>query len=465
MTIREKPLISIAIILAVAAFLIRLPLCYAGVGFDQDSALALKKAILSVLQDRYVPSRGPGYIVPDHITHLLAPYGWIYLNLLSNFLHSLTIPLFARILDDLKTPNRLWGLALYAFLPMHIVGYSDVMVEYPLMMLGILLGWWLLNQGNAPLAAVAVGVGAAMRPSQGIFIVLILTFFVAKRFGWRTFGYWLGISGLMLLSFWIVPALLLADYRLITSYLPYPFEIIQYLKHIFLRFVGPVGIIPLIVMVVGIATSWKVILRNLKYDYNLIVCTMISIVILLLFFRHPFKTNYLLAMVPFFIYLVCVIFSEKQLKLLVSSSLVHGVIAFPLTPPCSPLKPFGEGIVISEYRDRVNFSIDTSRLFATLPPNSAVLCGPRTVDTLAYNILRGGVHGYEIDTVRWIIHDKKLNRRWIHFHSKSIDYLKNENLKGYKLFITDHLYRRHRSILQQAGILDRAHRLDTSRCQ
>ena len=463
--ITERSQSLVAIVLAAAAFLVRLPLCFAGPGFDQDSALVLKKAMLSVLLDKYVPSRGPGYIIPDHIGHLLAPYGWIYLNILSNFLHSLTIPLFARILDDLKTPNRLWGLTLYAFFPMHIIGYSDVMIDYPLMMLGILLGWWLLNRGNPSLAAASVGIGAAMRPSQGVFFILILAFFVVKRFGWKTFGYWLGISVLMLLSFWIIPALLLADYKLIISYLPYPFEIVQYMKHIFLRFVGPIGIFPLIVLSVGIIVNWKIILENTKYNYNLLVCIITSLIFLMLFFRHPFKSNYLLAMIPFCIYLICISFSERLIKILVFSSVIHGVVAVPSTPPCSPLKPFGEGIIISEYRDRVSFAIGTSRLLTDIPPKSTVLCGPRTIDTMSYNILKDGVQGYEIDIKRNAIHDKKQDRWWIHFRPEIVDYIKTKKLLRYKIFTTDSLYRRYRGILEQAGILESAHRLDTSRCQ
>jgi len=463
--IRETSSSLIAIVFAVAAFLVRLPLCFAGAGFDQDSALSLKHAMLSILQDRYLPSRGPGYIVPDHITHLLAPYGWTYLNLSSNFLHSLTIPLFARILDDLKTPNRLWGLVLYAFFPMHIIGYSDVMIEYPLMMLGMLLGWWYLNRGNPSLAAMFVGIGAAMRPSQGVFFVLIFALFVIKRYGWRILGYWMGISGLMLLSFWIVPALLLADYKLVLSYIPYPFEIIQYLKHIFLRLIGPVGIFPLIVLVIGIVASWKSMLENLRSDINLLVCAIISLTVLILFLRHPFKANYLLAMIPFLIYLVCKAFSERATKLLVPLSLVHGGVAVPSTPPCSPLKPFGEGCIISEYRDRVNFVIETNRLTAEIPPKSAVLCGSRTVDFLSYNILKNRIQGYEVDMKKGTIYDKKQDRWWIYFKPEMTDYMRNEKANKYKIFITGPLYRRYHDTLEQKRILESVHRLDTSRCQ
>jgi hypothetical protein len=56
---------NLAFAFALISFVIRIPFCIAAPGFDPDSYLFLFKAVQSVETGQYIPSRPPGYIVPD----------------------------------------------------------------------------------------------------------------------------------------------------------------------------------------------------------------------------------------------------------------------------------------------------------------------------------------------------------------------------------------------------------------
>jgi len=458
-------------IFAIGSFIARLPFCLAGPGFDADSHLFLNKALISVLNDDYLPSRGPGYIIPDHIGHLFAVHGWVYLTLLCSFLHAISVPIFAKILEYGNQSNRFWALALYAFLPMHLIGYSDVMVDYPMMTLGVLSGWLYLMRGNLPISALLIGTAGAMRPSQGIFIVLIFAVFIFASLGWRSVLIWLALSGAMLQVFWIVPAILLEDYSLIFRYLPYTSDLRGYLRSIYSLFLSPLGIVPLSIIVLGFCINFRRVLETILRDRVLLLCIAVTIFTVLLFLRHPFKSNYLLIAIPFAIYAVGTIFSEKLMKNLVVFSLLHGLVAVPSSPPCAPRTILGAGTLIAEYRDRKGFLADTHQLLTQLPPKSVVLCSSRTIQMLSYDLIRLGLTDkYKVDIERWIIQERDrdiwlVDISWMRNNfEQEIILTISDMKKEYKVFSTSNQYAKHSDFLRKAGLLGSVSRLDTSRC-
>jgi hypothetical protein len=456
---------NLAFAFALISFVIRIPFCIAAPGFDPDSYLFLFKAVQSVETGQYIPSRPPGYIVADHIGHLLAPHGWLYLNLLTSLTQSLTIPIFATILRELQVPYRNWALFLYAFLPLHLVAYADVMIEYPLMLLGILLGWLYAIRRNYIFSALLIGAGAAIRPSQGIFIVAMFAVFCIKHFGWRAFASWISFSGLMLLLLWVLPTAWLVDYRMIFDYLPYPFEIVQYAKHIALRFIGPFGILPLLALAYGFLRYNQSIWKRLRNDIHLPLSLLIVAVIVATFFRHPFKTNYLLVALPFLFYAVFTVFEERLIKVFATLSLVHGFIGVPSMPQCSPLRLVGVGVIIADYYDRKILRSEAYHMLETVPSKSIVFVTQNTFYLLSYDALRNKKVAYEIIKSS-IIYDRYLDKWFTTVCDDRITKLINGKFKNYKIFSTDAWYRRSPDIkkLKQLGVLDRVHRLHTSRC-
>jgi len=454
--------VTVAVV-SLGSFLLRLPLCLVGPGFDYDSALFLHHAILSVRLRDYVPSRAPGYIVPDHLGHLLAPYGWVYLCLLCSFLHSVTIPIFAKILKHLGVSqgSLTYSIIFYGFLPIHLLAYSDVMVEYPLMMLGILLGWLCLIREKLIPSALLLGIGASMRPSQGVFIALIFIVFVAYRFGWRSLIPYSSMLLAPILLLWVLPGIWLEGHSFIFEYRPYSSDLLGYLRHLMLRFVAPFGIVPLTLVSMGILFSARKITGLARKEPHLTLSIILVIVVSILFFRHPFKTNYLLLSIPFLIYTMSVFFQNKLFKAIVFASVLHGLVALPSIPPCESAAVLGVGTIIADYRDRANSLQESEYLFKNTPPKSIVLCNARIIHLESYDILRNKKANYR--TSSGVIRDEENDRWWYMATHEQIVRIKEEST-NYRVFATESIYRRFQKFFENLGFLNRVSRLDTSRC-
>jgi len=301
--------------------------------------------------------------------------------------------------------------------------------------------------------------------------VLIFAVFIFASLGWRSVLIWLALSGAMLQVFWIVPAILLEDYSLIFRYLPYTSDLRGYLRSIYSLFLSPLGIVPLSIIVLGFCINFRRVLETILRDRVLLLCIAVTIFTVLLFLRHPFKSNYLLIAIPFAIYAVGTIFSEKLMKNLVVFSLLHGLVAVPSSPPCAPRTILGAGTLIAEYRDRKGFLADTHQLLTQLPPKSVVLCSSRTIQMLSYDLIRLGLTDkYKVDIERWIIQERDrdiwlVDISWMRNNfEQEIILTISDMKKEYKVFSTSNQYAKHSDFLRKAGLLGSVSRLDTSRC-
>lgn len=451
-------------IVAFVAFLIRIPFCLAGAGFDADSYLFLVRAIGSRETGDYMPSRGPGYIVPDLIGQVLAPYGWHYLNLFSSAVQAFSIPVFAAILRETNAPSRSALLWLYALLPLNTLGYSDVMVEYSLAVLGILCGWLMFVRGRWIPATLLWGAGAAMRPSQGIFLLAVFLLI-----GWRLYGIRQALRGLLsasipLLLLWVIPAYLLTDnWRILISYLPYDFELRKWLIHLTIRFVAPVGMLPLLMVLLHLWKYRQAVLRVTAEKPHHLLGFSVFVVTLILFLRHPYKANYLLLAVPFGLYWLSAL-PPTSVKLIAALALLQGFVSFPHSPPIGDHRVIGIGTLYADLHDRVAARTKVFHLMNTAPPKSITFVEHKTIWIAMYENRKTKSKRYQwqfSDLGR--IYDKKLDSWFVAV--VGLDTLREVpqwQRLGYRVRMTDAIYRHFGAKVQESWI-GQVERLATGR--
>lgn len=403
-------------VVAVLSFLARLPNALSGLGFDGDSGLFVVQALLSAERGYYLPSRAPGYFLPDMLAQALAGYGVHWLCLLNSALYALTVPVFAALLRELNGYRCGWLLIAYAFLPLAWVACSDVMVEYSLCLLGVIIGWLYTLRGSPLLAGFCLGCGAAMRPSQGVFLYLIFAMYwlmVWRRArGFIAVG--IGLSALVAL--WVVPvAGLTGRMELLWNYLPYEASWQQHVMRAGSRLVGAVGAVGLFAIALISADA----LRRLRQSGVLARTTLLSFavvgLIVVLFLRHPFKMNYLLLAMPFGLVGAAVLSRPPLVAFLGSALVLHNLLGVPSLGRLTTRHdayPVGWGLAVRDYIERRDFPTQLEQLVAQAPPRSVIGVQEATVWFLVYETLQGRRPNWQVSNSNEVF-DPVTQRRFV----------------------------------------------------
>jgi hypothetical protein len=392
---------------AALSFLARLPNTLAGLGFDGDSGLFVVQALLSVERHLYLPSRAPGYLVPDMVAQALAGHGPHWLCLLNSALYALSVPVFATILRELNLRRQGWLLIAYAFLPLGWVACSDVMVEYSLCLLGVLLGWLYTLRGAPLQAGLWLGIGAAMRPSQGVIIYLIFVAHWILVWGKPRGLVTTGIGLMSLLALWAVPVgALTGRWQILWSYLPYEASWQQHLLRAGSRIIGACGIIGLVACAL-IALNILAQLRKLRvFTSPNILCLAVVGAVLILFLRHPFKMNYLLLASPFGLVGAATLARPALVAFLSVALVLHNAVGIPslgrLTTRHNS-RLIGWGLAIRDYLERREFPLQVKRLVDQLPPRNVLGVQEATVWLLAYEALRGDRPDWQVNSPNEVV--------------------------------------------------------------
>lgn len=438
-----------AVIIGGLAFLLRIPFCLAGPGFDGDSYLSLIMAMRTRASGDYFPSRGPGYIIPDHITQLLAPYGWVYLNLLNSFISALTVPVFAAILRATEARYRQLLIWLYALLPYPLVAYADVMIEYSLAVLHFLLGWLMVIRGRHTVAAALWGVGAAMRPSQGAFALLMFLFACARFYGWRQGVRSAIVSVGMLALLWLLPARwLTGSWQIITRYELIEFQLVPWAKLVAIQMVAQIGILPIVAIGYLVWKSGREIWQQVMNNFGYTLSVLVALITLLLFLRHPMKTNYLLLGVPFWVYLLSATSNAFWVKLTTTALLLQGIVSIPSSPPHGTNQPVGIGVPFANFAHRHIFRDTVAELVRSAPNRSVTVCAEGTLWCIEYEYIQRRRAPFEVH--RKAIYDPARDRWFL--WTRDADSLKSWIERGYSVRITPTLYKMLQPNLQQAGL-------------
>lgn len=219
---------SIAVTLAIAAVVLasRVPLLGHGYGGDPDGWRAISAARHLLDTGSYVPSRVPGYPLPEYVDAALIQVGlgssWT-IGLLSALLSGIAAALFFRLLMPLGRKRAVAGAMALAFTPAVYVASLGAM-DYVWGLTFFLAATLCLRADRMWAAGVLLGLAAASRPSYALSIIplaLLAHSLHRERHGdhrtrWRIAGLALG-SGLVALAFFM-PAFLAVGVQLPTAY-------------------------------------------------------------------------------------------------------------------------------------------------------------------------------------------------------------------------------------------------------
>jgi hypothetical protein len=176
LTERKKTLLIILF-----AFTLYFPLTFLGYGTDCDSESVMKTAKRIAENDRYIPSRLPGYFVHEFSTAILFKLGGSFLsNVGTMFMSLLTIYFFIQICQYHDIPHK-YLLALFLILhPLYWVN-STCTIDYMWALALLFAGYMFLKKKNYVLAGILTGLSVGTRLSSVVFVVALLTSYVLAR--------------------------------------------------------------------------------------------------------------------------------------------------------------------------------------------------------------------------------------------------------------------------------------------
>jgi hypothetical protein len=199
----------------------RLALLGHGYGGDPDAWRAISAAQHLLDTGTYVPSRVPGYPLPEYVDALLLYLGVgssLVIGLVSALLSGVSAALFFTLLSPLGRTRAVAGALALAFTPVVYVASLGAMdylwgLTFFLAATSCMLSrriWW---------AAILLGLAAASRPSYALGIVPLVLLYVdfeprrlRDRAGWRPLAVLTVCSGLIALAFF-VPAFLAVGFQ------------------------------------------------------------------------------------------------------------------------------------------------------------------------------------------------------------------------------------------------------------
>lgn len=200
----------------VLVLLTRIPLLGHGYGGDPDAWRAISAAQHLLDTGIYVPSRVPGYPLPEYVDAIMLSLGVgsaVGIGLLSAALSGASAALFLHLLLPLGRARAALGAVALAFTPVVYVASLGAM-DYLWGLTFFLAATAALRAGRIWWAAIFLGLAAASRPSYALGVIpLVLTYleFDPSRLGDRTVRRSLAVltlcSGLIALAFF-VPAFL-----------------------------------------------------------------------------------------------------------------------------------------------------------------------------------------------------------------------------------------------------------------
>lgn len=300
--VRKKPAVSLPA-LFVLILLSRFPFLFSGFGLDPDAWRIVNSARNIWLNGDYIPSRFPGYPVLEFTYSLLTGLSPLYFNLLTAIISTSGLIFFYMVLSKLNCKDGTLTVLGLAFLPVIYVNSISTM-DYLWAFTFITLSVYLLLIKNYFASAVILGLAAGARVTYILFLVPIMLFFFHKRD--ENFIKSAGFVFVSLLTGLIcfIPLFLKYKFSFLTfyDYHEYPSPVLILFK-LYLAF----GIIGGLALIFAVFTwirrkyfkkSGSASISFLKGDLKLFFISII-IIYLVLFFRLPLESGYLVPLLPF----------------------------------------------------------------------------------------------------------------------------------------------------------------------
>ena len=220
---RQNGSLRLTLLLALGVILTRLPFLGHGYGGDNDGWRAALAARHLLDTGRYLPSRAPGYPLPEYVDATMLYLGLgssVWIGLISAILSGVSAALFFRLVLPLGKTRAVAGTLALSFTPVvYVAGLGAL--DYIWGLTFFLAATLCMLSSRIWLSAVFLGLAAASRPTYALAILPLALLYVGydlKRLRqpvvWRQLAALALGSGLIALTFF-VPAILEIGNRVI----------------------------------------------------------------------------------------------------------------------------------------------------------------------------------------------------------------------------------------------------------
>lgn len=334
---------------------------------DSDTLALVNSAYLLKYFHIYTVSRYPGYPFYEIFNSLLISGGWIFTNTATAVISFMALILFGKILTLFEIENKALLILTFAFFPIIWIN-STITMDYLWGLTFILLACLYSFKGKYGLAGIAIGFAFATRFTS-LFMCVPLVYWMQRR----------KVSGRTIVSFistsFFTSVILflpvLFKYKLeffqgsgfiSTTPLRKPLELLLYsiLSSSIDLVSGLTGWIVFVLMII-LALFFKRFLSTSKHDTLLNFCWLIMLIYFLLYITFPYKIEYLIPVVPWFLIIINEKFHRAVAVFMCILLLLNGMISVEvLSKDTGPGIKLDYGLVITNYENRKLIGIEQS---------------------------------------------------------------------------------------------------------
>jgi hypothetical protein len=335
---------------------------------DSDTLALVNSAYLLKYFHIYTVSRYPGYPFYEIFNSLLISGGWIFTNTATAVISFIALILFGRILTIFEIENKALLILTFAFFPIIWIN-STITMDYLWGLTFILLACFLSFKSKYDLAGIAIGFAFATRFTSLFMDVPLVYWMLRRKVSGRI------IASFILSSFFTSVILFLPvlfKYKLeffqgsgfiSTTPLKKPLELLLYsiLSSSIDLVSGLTGWIVFVLMII-LALFFKKFLSTSKHDTLLNFCWLIMLIYFLLYITFPYKIEYLIPVVPWFLIIINKKFHRTATVLICILLLLNGIISVQvLSNNTGPDIKLDYGLVIKNYENRKLVGIEQSK--------------------------------------------------------------------------------------------------------
>jgi len=296
----------------------------------------------------YYPSRLPGYPVPELASAAVIKGGWLATNSLTLLVSVLGLWFFARLVRELRLPLPALTVVGFAFTPLLWINSMTTM-DYMWALTFVLGCYYFLLKQQAVAAGLMLGLAAASRSTSLLFVVPFSIYLIrdGRRRDLRDFVVWA--------IFVPVIAYLPIAWRYGPKFLSFYDAKVGYLNVIRLLGKDCLGIIGSVAVLAAAALSLPRLARlpsDIGRDKHAMLWALIIAVTLIIFFRLPHESAYLIPLYPFGFFVMARYFRAWAYAAAVAAIVIAGFVD--ITTPGDDLDAsairgadIGTGLVLS----------------------------------------------------------------------------------------------------------------------
>ncbi len=376
------------IIIIVLAGLAALPLCFNSFGTDLDGWRMIMSGITLAEKGIYVPSRFPGYPVPELLfagfaytgTASILPY---FSNIVVLLLSIATALIFCTLLKESGINNRLFPALSLLFTPVYLINATAPM-DYNIALFFLTASVLFLIRQKYFISGILFGLAAASRFSSAPLFIVLLVYIPLYSRSHKLKSFSL-LTGGILIS--LVPffSLLFEKYGFgfLQFYdVPYP-SVVNLIGRGTVKIWGIPGVLALLFIFVSIIPSLKNRLSEIEIRSKGILFVSASIILItaIQFLFIPNESGYLIPLIPFLILIAASYASVRQMQLFFVAVLIsclftdiqNGTFTF-------------SGPVVNNYFNRADDQARLEEISALQTAgNTAIIAGNTSVKLYIFN--------------------------------------------------------------------------------